>query len=116
MLAAARTLGAFLILITPSLLLLECAGVVQTLHGSWRAIPQALAAGLAITGPAVLSAMSLSSLLGAILPMIVANAVTTARGVRYRVITDNPPADAHPMDPTLEDGYMVLIEEHPDQH
>lgn len=72
MLAAARTLGAFLILITPSLLLLECAGVVQTLHGSWRAIPQALAAGLAITGPAVLTAMSLSSLLGAILPMIVA--------------------------------------------
>jgi hypothetical protein len=48
--------------------------------------------------------------------MIVANAVTTARGVRYRVITDNPPADAHPMDPTLEDGYMALIEEHPDQH
>ena len=48
--------------------------------------------------------------------MIVANAVTTARGVRYRVITDTPPADAHPMDPTLEDGYMVLIEEHPDQH
>lgn len=48
--------------------------------------------------------------------MIVANAVTTARGVRYRVITDNPPADAHPMDPTLEDSYMALIEEHPDQH
>ena len=48
--------------------------------------------------------------------MIVANAVTTARGVCYRVITDTPPADAHPMDPTLEDGYMVLIEEHPDQH
>ena len=63
---------AFLILIAPSLLLLECAGTVQTLHGSWRAIPQALAAGLAITGPAVLTAMSLSSLLGAILPMIVA--------------------------------------------
>lgn len=72
MLAAARTFGAFLILIAPSLLLLECAGTVQTLHGSWRAIPQALAAGLAITGPAVLTAMSLSSLLGAILPMIVA--------------------------------------------
>ena len=31
-----------------------------------------MAAGLAITGPAVLTAMSLSSLLGAILPMIVA--------------------------------------------
>ena len=72
LLTAARTLGAFLILIAPSLLLLECAGTVQTLHGSWRAIPQALAAGLAITGPAVLTAMSLSSLLGAILPMIVA--------------------------------------------
>lgn len=72
LLTAARTLGAFLILITPSLLLLACAGVIQTLHGSWRAIPQALAAGLAITGPAVLTAMSLSSLLGAILPMIVA--------------------------------------------
>ena len=48
--------------------------------------------------------------------MIVANAVTNARGVRYRVITDNPPANAHPMDPTLEDGYMALIKEHPDQH
>ena len=37
LLTAARTLGAFLILITPSLLLLACAGVIQTLHGSWPA-------------------------------------------------------------------------------
>ncbi|PHP52555.1 ATP-binding cassette domain-containing protein [Actinomyces ruminis] len=38
----------------------------------------------------------------------VVNAITTPRGTRYRVITDNPPAGAVPAEPSLEDGYMAL--------
>ncbi|WP_139653026.1 ABC transporter ATP-binding protein [Raoultibacter phocaeensis] len=39
---------------------------------------------------------------------IVVNAVSDAYGTRYRVIADVRPADAEPVEPTLEDGYMAL--------
>ncbi|KAM9862731.1 ABC transporter ATP-binding protein [Leucobacter sp. BZR 635] len=39
----------------------------------------------------------------------VVNAMMTAAGPRYRVVTAAPPADAEAADPTLEDGYMMLI-------
>lgn len=38
----------------------------------------------------------------------VVNATTTATGTQYRIVTDTPPADATPVDPNLEDGYMAL--------
>lgn len=38
----------------------------------------------------------------------IVNATTTPSGTRYRIVTDNPPADAEAIDPTLEDGYMAL--------
>ena len=30
-------------------------------------------------------------------------------GTRYRVVTDAPPANAQPAEPTLEDGYLALV-------
>lgn len=39
---------------------------------------------------------------------IVVNATSTTRGTRYRIVTRTPPADAEPVDPSLEDGYMAL--------
>ncbi|WP_367404850.1 ABC transporter ATP-binding protein [Kocuria marina] len=38
----------------------------------------------------------------------VVNATTTGAGTQYRIVTDTPPADATPVDPNLEDGYMAL--------
>ncbi|GGM49643.1 ABC transporter ATP-binding protein [Microbacterium saperdae] len=38
----------------------------------------------------------------------VVNAISTPEGTRYRIVTDNPPPDAEPVEPSLEDGYMVL--------
>lgn len=38
----------------------------------------------------------------------VVNATTTGAGTQYRIVTDSPPADATPVDPNLEDGYMAL--------
>jgi ABC-type multidrug transport system, ATPase component len=38
----------------------------------------------------------------------VVNAITTAEGTRYRIVTDTPPDDAEPVEPSLEDGYMAL--------
>ncbi|MGV3115108.1 ABC transporter ATP-binding protein [Corynebacterium freneyi] len=38
----------------------------------------------------------------------VVNATTTGSGTQYRIVTDTPPADATPVDPNLEDGYMAL--------
>lgn len=38
----------------------------------------------------------------------VVNATTTGVGTRYRIVTDTPPADAAPVEPNLEDGYMAL--------
>ncbi|MDO4255344.1 MAG: ABC transporter ATP-binding protein [Kocuria sp.] len=38
----------------------------------------------------------------------VVNATTTEAGTQYRIITDNPPAGAAPVNPNLEDGYMAL--------
>ena len=38
----------------------------------------------------------------------VVNATTTGAGTQYRIVTDTPPADAAPVEPNLEDGYMAL--------
>lgn len=38
----------------------------------------------------------------------VVNAISTPEGTRYRIVTDNPPPDAEPVEPSLEDGYMTL--------
>lgn len=38
----------------------------------------------------------------------VVNATTTGAGTQYRIVTDTPPADASPVEPSLEDGYMTL--------
>lgn len=38
----------------------------------------------------------------------VVNAITTPEGMRYRIVTDTPPEDAEPIEPSLEDGYMAL--------
>lgn len=38
----------------------------------------------------------------------VVNATTTGAGTQYRIVTDTPPADASPVKPNLEDGYMAL--------
>ena len=38
----------------------------------------------------------------------VVNATTTGASTQYRIVTDTPPADATPVDPNLEDGYMAL--------
>lgn len=38
----------------------------------------------------------------------VVNAITTPEGTRYRIVTDTPPGDAEPVEPSLEDGYMAL--------
>lgn len=40
--------------------------------------------------------------------VVVVNAVGDAYGTRYRVIASERPADAEPVEPTLEDGYMAL--------
>ena len=39
---------------------------------------------------------------------VVANAVSTPEGTRYRLVTDDPPAGSQPAEPTLEDGYLAL--------
>ncbi|SCK48524.1 ABC transporter ATP-binding protein [Streptomyces sp. WMMB 322] len=39
----------------------------------------------------------------------VVSAVTTALGAQYRVITNDPPAGARPVEPSLEDGYAALL-------
>ncbi|MGW4561589.1 ATP-binding cassette domain-containing protein [Streptomyces sp. NPDC004561] len=39
----------------------------------------------------------------------VVNAVTTARGTEYRIVTNHPPAGARPVEPSLEDGYAALL-------
>ena len=41
--------------------------------------------------------------------MSVVNARATQHGTCYRIITDNPPPAAHPVEPTLEDGYVALM-------
>lgn len=38
----------------------------------------------------------------------VVNAVTTSAGTQYRIVSDEPPADAEAAEPNLEDGYMAL--------
>lgn len=38
----------------------------------------------------------------------VVNATATTAGTQYRIVTDNPPKDAIPIAPNLEDGYMAL--------
>ncbi|WP_311553234.1 ABC transporter ATP-binding protein [Propionimicrobium lymphophilum] len=38
----------------------------------------------------------------------VVNATATTAGTQYRIVTDNPPEDAIPIAPNLEDGYMAL--------
>lgn len=43
---------------------------------------------------------------------LVVNATTTTDGTQYRIIADTPPADASPVEPTLEDGYMALTIHH----
>lgn len=40
---------------------------------------------------------------------VIVSAVADARGTRYRIVSDAPPAGALPVEPTLEDGYMALI-------
>ena len=39
----------------------------------------------------------------------VVNAQSVPGGTLYRIVTDEPPADAHPIVPTLEDGYVALM-------
>jgi len=38
----------------------------------------------------------------------IVNASTTLAGTEYRIIADAPPAEAKPVEPSLEDGYMAL--------
>jgi ABC-2 type transport system ATP-binding protein len=39
----------------------------------------------------------------------VVNAQSTPGGMQYRIVTDTPVADATPVQPTLEDGYVALM-------
>lgn len=39
---------------------------------------------------------------------VIVSAASDAYGTRYRVIADERPVDAEPVEPTLEDGYMAL--------
>ncbi|MFE9931922.1 ATP-binding cassette domain-containing protein [Streptomyces sp. NPDC005533] len=39
----------------------------------------------------------------------VVSAVATAEGSEYRIVTPRPPAGAHPVEPSLEDGYAALL-------
>lgn len=67
-LRAGRVLGAFAVVVTPSLLVLLLMGISQTIGGHPWAIPAALAVTVTIIAPAALVAMSLSGLIGALLP------------------------------------------------
>lgn len=67
-LRTARIFGTFGVVITPALTVLLVMGVVQTLSGHPGSIPVAVAVTVTIIAPGVLIAMSLSALLGAILP------------------------------------------------
>jgi ABC-2 type transport system ATP-binding protein len=40
--------------------------------------------------------------------MAIINAAPTPGGTQYRLVGDNPPDNAEPVEPTLEDGYMAL--------
>jgi ABC-2 type transport system ATP-binding protein len=42
----------------------------------------------------------------------VVNASTTAEGTEYRVVGEQPPTGAEPVEPTLEDGYVALLQAH----
>ncbi|BCJ44152.1 ABC transporter ATP-binding protein [Actinoplanes ianthinogenes] len=42
----------------------------------------------------------------------VVNATTTATGTEYRIVGDPPPAGARRVEPTLEDGYVALLQTH----
>ncbi|MCM3886090.1 ABC transporter ATP-binding protein [Frankia sp. R82] len=39
----------------------------------------------------------------------VVSAQNAAGGIRYRIVTDQPPVGATPVEPTLEDGYVALL-------
>lgn len=67
-LRGARVLGAFTIVIAPSLAVLLAVALVQTLGGSTWSLPAAVAVTATIVGPAALIAMTLSGLAGALLP------------------------------------------------
>lgn len=41
--------------------------------------------------------------------LAVVNAQAVSGGVRYRVVTDQPPAGAEAVEPTLEDGYAGFM-------
>lgn len=40
---------------------------------------------------------------------MIVNAIASGSGTQYRIVTDNPPAEATPVDPNLEDGYMAIM-------
>lgn len=67
-LRCARVLGAFSVVVTPSVAVLLVMGAVQTLQGSAWSLPGALAVAATIVGPAALIALSISAFAGAILP------------------------------------------------
>jgi ABC-2 type transport system permease protein len=67
-LRAARMLGTFGVVVVPALIALLLTGVVQTICGHVWSIPAAFAVTATVVAPGVLIAMSLSALLGTILP------------------------------------------------
>jgi ABC-2 type transport system permease protein len=67
-LRAARVLGTFGVVVVPALTVLLLMGIAQTINGHPWSLPAALAVTATIVAPGVLIAMSLSALLGAILP------------------------------------------------
>lgn len=67
-LRAARLLGAFAVVVAPSLLVLLLRGIQQTADGNFWSLPAAIGVVATIVSPAALIAMALSGLTGAILP------------------------------------------------
>jgi ABC-2 type transport system permease protein len=65
---AARILGTFSVVVLPALTVLLVMGVVQTVSGHLWSIPLAVAVVVTIIAPGILIAVSLSGLMGAILP------------------------------------------------
>ncbi|MGH3568481.1 MAG: ABC transporter ATP-binding protein [Pseudonocardia sp.] len=45
---------------------------------------------------------------------VVVNATALAAGTRCRIVSGSPPPGARPVPPTLEDGYVALLQERPD--
>lgn len=68
LLRSARVLGAFSVVLAPSLLIMLLMGVAQTIHGDCWSIPAALAVTATVVAPATLIAMTLSGVCGALMP------------------------------------------------